>query len=154
MFSQFKKSFKIFAYAECRFNIHQKCCKFVVFKCPGKDTDFDADCAKVKHGWISTTYTTPTFCDECGLLLHGVAHQGVKCESKFLNKLESYCFQAINPNISDCNLNVHHACQETVPPMCGADISEVRGKLLLYVELKGNNLKVDSKLLLKVFMPI
>lgn len=67
---------------ECRFNIHQKCCKFVVFKCPGKDTDFDADCAKVKHGWISTTYTTPTFCDECGLLLHGVAHQGVKCESE------------------------------------------------------------------------
>ncbi|KAH8284645.1 hypothetical protein KR018_009501 [Drosophila ironensis] len=110
---------------ECRFNIHQKCCKFVVFKCPGKDTDFDADCAKVKHGWISTTYATPTFCDECGLLLHGVAHQGVKCEN--------------------CNLNVHHSCQEMVPPMCGADISEVRGKLLLYVELKGNNLKVDIK---------
>lgn len=41
-----------------------------------------------------------------------------------------------------------------MPPMCGADISEVRGKLLLYVELKGNNLKVDSKLLLKVYMPI
>ncbi|KAH8298574.1 hypothetical protein KR044_012149 [Drosophila immigrans] len=110
---------------ECRFNIHQKCCKFVVFKCPGKDTDFDADCAKVKHGWNSTTYTTPTFCDECGMLLHGVAHQGVKCEN--------------------CNLNVHHQCQDQVPPMCGADISEVRGKLLLYVELKGNNLKVDIK---------
>ncbi|XP_022230235.2 protein kinase C, eye isozyme [Drosophila obscura] len=110
---------------ECRFNIHQKCCKFVVFKCPGKDTDFDADCAKVKHGWISTTYTTPTFCDECGLLLHGVAHQGAKCEN--------------------CNLNVHHECQAKVPPMCGADISEVRGRLLLYVELKGNNLKVDIK---------
>jgi len=30
--------------------------------------------------------------------------------------------------------------------MCGADISEVRGKLLIFVELKGNNLKVDSKL--------
>lgn len=29
--------------------------------------------------------------------------------------------------------------------MCGADISEVRGKLLLYVELKGNNLKVESE---------
>ncbi|XP_034107921.1 protein kinase C, eye isozyme [Drosophila albomicans] len=110
---------------ECRFNIHQKCCKFVVFKCPGKDTDFDADCAKVKHGWISTTYTTPTFCDECGMLLHGVAHQGVKCEN--------------------CNLNVHHQCKDQVPPMCGADISEVRGKLLLYVELKGNNLKVEIK---------
>lgn len=35
-----------------------------------------------------------------------------------------------------------------VPPMCGADISEVRGKLLLYVELKGNNLKVESRYLL------
>jgi len=33
--------------------------------------------------------------------------------------------------------------------MCGADISEVRGKLLIFVELKGNNLKVDSKLLSK-----
>lgn len=29
--------------------------------------------------------------------------------------------------------------------MCGADISEVRGKLLLFVELKGNNLKVESE---------
>lgn len=46
---------------------------------------------------------------------------------------------------TDCNLNVHHQCQEKVPPMCGADIMEVRGKLLLYVELKGNNLKVDSE---------
>lgn len=47
--------------------------------------------------------------------------------------------------LADCNLNVHHQCQEKVPPMCGADISEVRGKLLLYVELKGNNLKVESE---------
>uniref|UniRef100_A0A1A9WK42 Protein kinase C n=1 Tax=Glossina brevipalpis TaxID=37001 RepID=A0A1A9WK42_9MUSC len=110
---------------ECRFNIHQKCSKYVVFKCPGKDSDIDADCAKVKHKWISTTYTTPTFCDECGLLLHGVAHQGDKCDN--------------------CNLNVHHNCKEKVPPICGADITEIRGRLLLYIELKGNHLKIDIK---------
>lgn len=52
--------------------------------------------------------------------------------------------KSLKPGL-DCNLNVHQSCQEMVPPMCGADISEVRGKLLLYVELKGNNLKVDSK---------
>lgn len=72
----------LFATSDCRFNIHQKCCNFVIFKCPGKETDIDADCSKVKHKWESTTYTTPTFCDDCGMLLHGVAHQGVKCESK------------------------------------------------------------------------
>ncbi|XP_073848686.1 inactivation no afterpotential C [Musca autumnalis] len=110
---------------DCRFNIHQKCCKFVVFKCPGTETDIDGECAKVKHAWVSTTYSAPTFCDDCGLLLHGVQHQGVKCDN--------------------CNLNVHHNCKDKVPPLCGADITEIRGKLLLYVEMKGNTLKVDIK---------
>ncbi|XP_039956433.1 protein kinase C, eye isozyme-like [Bactrocera tryoni] len=110
---------------DCRFNIHQKCCNFVVFKCPGKETDIDADCSKVKHKWESTTYTTPTFCDDCGMLLHGVAHQGVKCDN--------------------CNLNVHHTCKDKMPPLCGADINELRGKCLLYVELKGNTLMVEIK---------
>ncbi|XP_037950988.1 protein kinase C, eye isozyme-like [Teleopsis dalmanni] len=110
---------------ECRFNIHQKCCDHVVFRCPGGETDFDADCAKVKHAWVSTTYSTATFCDDCGLLLHGIAHQGMKCDN--------------------CNLNVHATCKDKVPPMCGADISEIRGKLLLFVELKGTQLKVDIK---------
>lgn len=56
----------------------------MVFKCPGIDSDIDSDCAKIKHSWVSTTYTTATFCDDCGLLLHGVAHQGVKCDSKLI----------------------------------------------------------------------
>ncbi|CAD7011799.1 unnamed protein product [Ceratitis capitata] len=59
------------------------------------------------------------------MLLHGVAHQGVKCDN--------------------CNLNVHHTCKEKVPPLCGADINELRGKCLLYVELKGNTLMVEIK---------
>nr|AAB50802.1 inaC protein=80 kda peripheral membrane protein/retina expressed gene product [Calliphora vicina, Meig, chalky mutant, retinas, Peptide Partial, 41 aa] [Calliphora vicina] len=41
-----------------------------------------------------------------GLLLHGVAHQGVKCDNS--------------------NLNVHHGCKDKVPPLCGSDISEIR----------------------------
>ncbi|XP_075167474.1 inactivation no afterpotential C [Haematobia irritans] len=110
---------------DCRFNIHQKCCKFVVFKCPGTETDIDGDCAKVKHVWVSTTYSAPTFCDDCGLLMPGVQHQGLKCDN--------------------CNLNIHHFCKEKIPPLCGADISEIRGKLLLFVEMKGNTLKVDIK---------
>ncbi|XP_065367811.1 protein kinase C, eye isozyme-like [Calliphora vicina] len=110
---------------DCRFNIHQKCVNFVVFRCPGTETDIDADCAKVKHVWVSTTYSSATFCDDCGLLLHGVAHQGVKCDN--------------------CNLNIHHGCKDKIPPFCGSDISEIRGKLLLYVELKGSTIKVEIK---------
>lgn len=32
-----------------------------------------------------------------------------------------------------------------MPPLCGADINELRGKCLLYAELKGNTLMVESK---------
>ncbi|XP_055854774.1 protein kinase C, eye isozyme [Episyrphus balteatus] len=109
----------------CRFNVHDRCHEYVVFKCAGKDTEIDSDCQKVKHNFESTTYKAPTFCDHCGNLLHGIAHQGYCC--------------------SGCKLNVHPKCKDEIPQLCGADITEIRGRIYLNISHKGGVLTVEIK---------
>uniref|UniRef100_A0ABD2VZU7 Protein kinase C n=1 Tax=Trichogramma kaykai TaxID=54128 RepID=A0ABD2VZU7_9HYME len=77
----------------------------------------------VPHKWDVFTYITPTFCDHCGSMLHGITQQGLKC--------------------SACDMNVHKRCEASVPNLCGCDHTERRGRIQLNVSASGNKLTVE-----------
>ncbi|OWR51484.1 kinase C1 [Danaus plexippus plexippus] len=83
----------------------------------------DASAAYAPHKWNAWTFLTPTFCDHCGTMLHGIAHQGFKCGA--------------------CDMNVHKRCEESVPNLCGCDHTERRGRIQLKVSCVGNKLTVE-----------
>uniref|UniRef100_A0A672G9Y2 Protein kinase C n=2 Tax=Salarias fasciatus TaxID=181472 RepID=A0A672G9Y2_SALFA len=107
---------------QCNAAIHKKCKDKVIAKCTGsainsKETMIHKERFKIDmpHRFKVYNYKSPTFCEHCGTLLWGLARQGLKCE--------------------ECNMNVHHKCQNKVANLCGVN-QKLMAEALAIIESK------------------
>ena len=107
----------------CSFVVHKRCHEFVRFTCPGADPAVSTKNYTRKHKFSVTNYASPTFCDHCGSFLYGLRQQGLKCNA--------------------CDINVHKRCEPFVPNLCGCDLTERRGRVLLKIESSETELKCE-----------
>eukprot|EP00051_Salpingoeca_urceolata_P006007 m.79907 g.79907 ORF g.79907 m.79907 type:complete len:660 (+) comp14643_c1_seq1:246-2225(+) len=100
----------------CGLVTHKRCHQYIGFACPGAEDDLfsETDAPRKPHIFSSKSYATPTFCDLCGTMLYGLVKQGHQC--------------------SECKMNVHKRCIPNVPPLCGQDQTEKRGRVQLELE--------------------
>jgi classical protein kinase C alpha type len=111
----------------CSFVVHKRCHEFVSFNCPGAEkrpesklkNDQQQQGSTNDHKLSVHTFTSPTFCDHCGSLLYGIYHQGLKCQL--------------------CGMNVHKRCSAVVPPLCGVDHTERKGRVKISVKIVEKN---------------
>eukprot|EP00045_Choanoeca_perplexa_P006216 m.52660 g.52660 ORF g.52660 m.52660 type:complete len:662 (+) comp13518_c0_seq1:69-2054(+) len=96
---------------DCGLTLHGRCMDDVGVPCAGVDVDLASGARP--HIWKTHTYTSPTFCQHCGTLLYGLMRQGVQCD--------------------ECHTNVHRCCSSAVPQLCGMDLNETRGRILVSV---------------------
>ena len=97
--------------------MHRRCHAYVSFSCQGLDKGRGTTQEGVRqHNFVVNTYTSPSFCDQCGSILYGILRQGLKCKA--------------------CDFNVHKKCQENVPDLCGCDHHERRGRLKIRLSIE------------------
>lgn len=65
-----------------------------------------SEAAKSPHNFITTTFTTPTFCDLCSSFIWGVVKQGHSC--------------------SECGYNAHSNCRKLVLTKCAPESDQFR----------------------------
>lgn len=110
---------KGFRCTHCQYSCHAHCAENLTMTCVGADADADdtaSQASPLPHNFKPKTFTSPTFCGQCGGMLYGLFRQGLHCKN--------------------CKMNCHKKCQAFIPDTCGTDHTERRGRLYVVVDMK------------------
>ncbi|EDQ85796.1 uncharacterized protein MONBRDRAFT_34036 [Monosiga brevicollis MX1] len=108
---------------DCGLAVHERCHAQLLVPCAGLDIELGQEASR-PHKFQVKSYTTPTFCQHCGQMLYGLLRQGVQC--------------------SECHVNAHRSCSQSIPALCGMDLGEERGRIRLafQVDKDSNSIRV------------